>query len=608
MKKIFIILKNKKKLFILLGIVIALSFYFGSKRLASNNKDNLFLIRKVTRGSINKIISGSGNVMTVDSFNIVVKKGGEIILLPFVEGEVVKKDTLLAQLDSRDIERQLKDTKSLLENQMNNLEKLRLSKINLENNLKKLENEYQDLKTNNDLRKNYENNINLLNSFYADIPEVLKNVENIFFNNDFKNSFLNNNLEYYLGYFNKNYLDESQHIRKDFDNLRDRLTSISSEFNKLNIKEGEVNFEIIKKSYDFISDFQNIIKNVLGSVGKIKEDISLKKAKHIYGDLIDSHFYSLKNYYESLNNYSQSLLMFINQVNSLENNLNQLLIDIENTKLNIKQSETDIKNLEVGVEQTKNKIADLESDLEDYKIYSPISGIIKSLNFKKEDFASPGAVLMTIVSADKIAEIKLNEVDIVDVKIGQQAILTFDALPGLKISGKVIQINPIGEISQGVVSYVVKIAFQEDNKEVKLGMTVNADIIVQSKDNTLIVPNQAIRVDQDRKYVEVPDEKDLSILNQKYSSLRDNRINWQSKQVEKLLNIDLKHLPQIKFVKTGLSDGTNIEILEGLEEGDWIIVKSRVNNQTFSTNQQQGLFQRFFPQPRRFIRSPGIRQ
>lgn len=607
MKRIFIIFKNKKKFLIILGIIVILGLYFGSKRLVSDRKDNLFLVRKVGRGSINKIISGSGNIVAVDSFNIVPKKGGEIIFLPFAEGDVVRKDTLLAQLDSQEIERQLRDTKSSLENQLNNLEKLKLSKINLENNLKKLENEYQDLKTNNDLRKNYENNINLLNSFYADIPEALKNVDNIFFNKDFKDSSLNNNLEYYLSYFNRNYSEESQRIRRDFNDLKNRFTNISSEFNKLNIKEGEVNFKLIKESYDFIVDFQNIIKNALDSIRKIKEDVSLNKANHIYADLIDSHFNSLKKYYDSLNNYGQSLLSFINQINSLESNLNQLSIDIENTKLNIKQSETDIKNLEIGIEQTKNKIADLQSDLEDYKIYSPINGIVNTLNFKKGDTISSGATLMTIVSTDKIAEIKLNEVDIADVKVGQKAVLTFDALPGLKISGKVIQINPIGEISQGVVSYVVKIALQ-DSKEVKIGMTVNADIVVQSKDNVLIIPNQAIRTDQDRKYVEVPDEKDLSILDQKYSKMNNNSISWRSKQTERPINIDLKYPPQIRFVKTGLSDGTNTEILEGLEEGNWIIVKSQMNNQIFSNNQQQGLFQRFFPQPRRFIRSPGIRQ
>lgn len=603
----FKILKNK---FFLTGIVIVILIvgYFIYKNISSKEK-SFYVLTQVRKGSIEKIISGAGNIVSVDNFDIKSKVSEKIIYLPLKEGDVVKNGTLLAQLNSQTVERQLRDTKLSLENQLNNLEKLKLNKINLENNLEKLESEYQNLKTNNDLRKNYENNINILNDFYSNIPEIIKNVDDILFNKDFKDSPFNSNLEYYLNYFDKNYLEESQKIKNNLNDLKDKLTNISNDFYKLNIKDNEINTKIIQESYNFIIDFQSIIKSVLDVILKIKEDINLKKANHIYADLINSHLNSLKNYYDGLNNYSQSLLIFINQTNSLENNLNQILIDIENTKLNIKQLETDIKNLEIDIDRTRNKINDLQNDLEDYKIYSPINGIINSLNFKKGDVVPSGAILMNIVSSDKIAEITLNEVDVAEIRVGNDVILTLDALPNLQLKGKVIYIDPIGEVSQGVVSYKVKIAF-ENNPQIKIGMTVNADIITQTKRNVLVIPNQAIKTIGNRKYVEIPDEKDLVALNQRNNTfnLKNNTTNQQTRQAERTINIALNYPPQVKFIKIGLSDSKNTEVLEGLDDGDWIIVRSPANNQTISNNQQQGLFQRLFPQPRRFIRSPGLRQ
>ncbi|MDD5433706.1 MAG: hypothetical protein PHE77_03610, partial [Candidatus Pacebacteria bacterium] len=58
-----------------------------------------------------------------------------------------------------------------------------------------------------------------------------------------------------------------------------------------------------------------------------------------------------------------------------------------------------------------------------------------------------------------MAEISLNEVDVAKVKIGQRAIITFDAIDELEITGKVEDVDTIGTVSQGVVSYNVKIIF-----------------------------------------------------------------------------------------------------------------------------------------------------
>lgn len=602
----FFIKSNKKILFIFI-IILILILFFGYKQLSKNKENNLFLVQRVERGNLNKIVSGSGNVVAADSFNIISKKGGEIIFLPFKEGDFIRRGDLILELDSRDFQRQIRDTKLNLEKQLNNLEKLKLNKVNLENDLRKVENEYQNFKRADDIKKNYKNSLNLLNNFFSEIPSVILRIEDVYFKSELTGKINEENIKYYLSYFDKNYSEKSDKLKKEIENLKNRFLKLSDNFAKLNTNKDEVNFSFIREVYDFINQIQIIVKIGLDPIRKIKEDTSFKNSTHVYVEIIDNHLNFLSNSYNILNNYSQSLIALINQINIYEDKLKNISLDIENIKFNIEKTETDIKNAEINIQEIKNKLIDFDNDLNDYKIFSPLNGIINSLKFKKGEILSPGVIVMNIISNDKIAEIKLNEIDIADVKIGQKVILTFDALSDLEISGQVIEINPIGDVSQGVVSYLVKIAFQENNKNVKIGMTVNADIIVESKNNILIIPSQAIKKDKDKKYVKVPNEKDLFVLNQKYSILKDNSKNWRQEPVEKEINTTLKYPLQIKFVKTGLSFETNIEVLEGLKEGDWVIIKSQKDEENFSNNRQQGFFQRFSPQPGRFIRSPAIK-
>jgi HlyD family secretion protein len=72
--------------------------------------------------------------------------------------------------------------------------------------------------------------------------------------------------------------------------------------------------------------------------------------------------------------------------------------------------------------------------------------------------------------------------------MGQKVTMTFDAIPDLTMTGTVAEIDTLGTVTQGVVSYTVKIAFDTDNTDVKPGMTVSAMIITNTKIDVCKVP------------------------------------------------------------------------------------------------------------------------
>src|SRR6185503_5946600 len=109
-----------------------------------------------------------------------------------------------------------------------------------------------------------------------------------------------------------------------------------------------------------------------------------------------------------------------------------------------------------------------------YTVRAPFSGTIAKLSVDKGDQASSGTTVATIISKNQIADLSLNEVDAAKVTVGQKATLTFDAVEDLSIAGAVASVDTLGTVSQGVVSYVVKIQFTTQDERVKPGMSVNA--------------------------------------------------------------------------------------------------------------------------------------
>jgi multidrug efflux pump subunit AcrA (membrane-fusion protein) len=87
----------------------------------------------------------------------------------------------------------------------------------------------------------------------------------------------------------------------------------------------------------------------------------------------------------------------------------------------------------------------------------------------------------------------VDETEIANVALGQNATLTLDALTGITLTGKVANIDPSGTVSNGVVNYSVRVDLDPTDAPLKLDMTANASLIGEQAENVLAVPTKAIR-------------------------------------------------------------------------------------------------------------------
>jgi hypothetical protein len=141
--------------------------------------------------------------------------------------------------------------------------------------------------------------------------------------------------------------------------------------------------------------------------------------------------------------------------------------------------------------------------------------------------------------------------------------MTFDAVPGLTLTGKVVEIDNIGTVSQGVVTYNVKIAFDTEDPRVKPGMSVNVSIITNIAADVLTVPSTAIQTLGSSSYV-------LKLAPS------------QTEAVAGQAGVTAKVAPTRVTVQTGVSDDTNTQITSGLNVGDSIVVQSITTTSTKS--------------------------
>jgi len=193
-------------------------------------------------------------------------------------------------------------------------------------------------------------------------------------------------------------------------------------------------------------------------------------------------------------------------------------------------------------------------------VTAPFAGIVAKIDVANAQQINSGTTVASVVTPGEYATISLNEVDAAKVAVGQKATLTFDAFSDLSIAGTVSEVDGIGAVSQGVVTYGVKISFDTNDARVKPGMSVNATIMTAVHNDVLVVPSSAVKTQGSASYVQE--------LGQKYTA------------AQMAGSVTSATAPTNVPVAVGLSDNTNTEIVSGLSAGDEVIAKTSVSSGT----------------------------
>ena len=156
-----------------------------------------------------------------------------------------------------------------------------------------------------------------------------------------------------------------------------------------------------------------------------------------------------------------------------------ITLKLENLRL---QRETASKSLEDAKERRENLI-----------VLAPCDGTIATLDVSEGDEIASGALMCSILEGEDMnLTIAVDELDVVEVAVGQKVKITVDALSDAEMDGEVYKIAPVGSNSGGVTTYDVELTFDAAGSGVRSGMNATGEITVASADDTLYVPVEAL--------------------------------------------------------------------------------------------------------------------
>jgi len=251
------------------------------------------------------------------------------------------------------------------------------------------------------------------------------------------------------------------------------------------------------------------------------------------------------------------------------------------------QAVAQLASAQKRIAQFKAVLVRYNDILQKHNAYAPIDGVVTNLPVRVGEIVVPGvqnssaSTIMTIADMSLItAEVKVDETDIVNVKLNQSADVTIDAIPNKTFKGHVTEIGNTAILrstglaaSQSAVSsqeakdFKVVVALDNPPDDIRPGLSCTAKITTATRKNVLTIPIQALTVRQKGQLEPKPANGKAPPVATKLDPVAEKAKKEEIQGVFVVSN----GKAVFQSVETGITGATDIEVLTGLKEGDQIV-------------------------------------
>ena len=537
------VMKKHKKLLIV-GAVVVTSAGIGVSVVNNVNQKkeqmmsmmNQTQTSQVERRNLVSSVSATGTVTSVNSKNVTANLSGMEVKSVSVEvGDMVEAGQVICVLDSEEIKENLADAQTAL-NVSN--EKTKMDLTAAERSLQDVLEDYNlDMdKANQDLLsvfQDYEEALKDVEEAKKEWDDAIQKTKDYKEEYDYQNNVLNQTEQQKNSMSNANTYSQDFTITKKmldeyvgkFENAVTKNNAVDS---KLTIGRDLSNITVGKSGGEDFSVDESALTNTNADdiIAKIKEylsNLNNLSSKYNSANSIDQSYSTAKqdastweSKYNSAKQAEESAEKAYDQaVSALEASIEayeKQLSNIEDTKKSgensiLSKSESlyssQLNSLTSGDSEEK-KIEQYQEQLQDCTVESPISGVITAVNVEAGDMYN-GSAIVTIedISGYEVST-EIDEYDIGKIEKGQKVIIKTNATGEEELEGTVVRIAPRASAGGSDVTYTVSISIDTDHEMLRMDMTAKLSIILESKENALTVPYDAVQEDENGKfYVEV---------------------------------------------------------------------------------------------------------
>jgi len=214
------------------------------------------------------------------------------------------------------------------------------------------------------------------------------------------------------------------------------------------------------------------------------------------------------------------------------------------SELKYKSAELEVRAAEDNLQIMKDGVSKSMETASNTIVKSTITGMVLDVPIKEgssviesNTFNEGTTIAIVANMGEMIFEGKVDESEVGKIEVGMPLVLTVGAIDNETFSANLEYIAPKGVAENGAIQFLIRasVGKQKNNTFLRAAYSASADIILAKKDKALVIPESVLQFDKDKPYVEK--EKTTGVF-------------------EKV------------FIKTGISDGINIEVLEGLKKGE----------------------------------------
>ncbi|MEJ2189078.1 MAG: efflux RND transporter periplasmic adaptor subunit [Acidobacteriota bacterium] len=353
------------------------------------------------------------------------------------------------------------------------------------------------------------------------------------------------------------------------------------------------------------------VQVVVREVGNVEPEVKVDVKSNLSGKVVDLPIRAgdvvkkgqLVARIEPDVNQAQDLLAVRNRVEATEIDVEDAKQDyeakrklFENGLISVevnREAETRYRQAQQSLDEAREKIGLVEASgipigdnpRQVVNIFSPMDGVIIDRPVELGETVTgsgsfnAGTVIATVADlATMLVKAGINEVDIGKIHLGQEARVTLDAFPRVLFTGVISRIAPAARLDDQVKVFDVEIALDELGHELRTGMTANIEIRGETRKQVLTVPVESvfIRGEEEMVYVQrkEPLPKTANTAEEGDESVADSGDGQPQEAVAE--NQDWRDDPRQEWrrwfeqrtVVTGIASTTEVEIVEGLEEGD----------------------------------------
>jgi HlyD family secretion protein len=450
--------------------------YFVFSKFKKMDTEKKVTTAKVEIRDIQNVLSSSGTISPLHSYEVTTLVEGEVITADFEEGDIVEEGQVLYQIDTDTLDNQMDNANTTLNRAKKNLSKAEDNYREAREKLTEAQADYNEAKVKYGNANIKATDNGMIKTLYIEEGQTIQKGAQIA--EIYDNTTMLLNVPFSASEVDQSYVGKTAKVTIDSTNetITGKVTNVS------NIDEVLSGNRVVNQVTIQVTNPGGITTSTMasasiGSIYSSDEGTFSVQTQKVITSEVTGEINSVKVKVGS--KVKKGDVLFTLTAESVEDLMESYKSKLESAQDAVESARENVDNAKEAIEDAESKLHDVIDTKTDYSITAPITGMIVKKDALAGDTIKNTSQLCTIYDLSAVTfEMAVDELDVMNVKVGQEVNVTADAFEDEKIKGIVTNVSLLSTSNQGVTQYPVTIRI--DNVGILLpGMNVTGEIIIE---------------------------------------------------------------------------------------------------------------------------------